>query len=245
MIAAFAFAAFAQNSNHKKNQRQTPAVSENGKNAEIAADKPIYFYEFSRPDFNLSNVSIEHDEKGKGKITFLKKYVDEDITDPIQISPTALERIKEIWQALNFLEAGEDYQYENDYSHLGNMKFSVIKDGRTRTTKFNWTTNQDAKALAGEYQKIANQFVWLFDINLAKENQPLEAPKVMNKLDLHLKRGEISDPVQLIPYLKELSDDERIPLISRNKASKLAAEIEKKAEKDEKKLEKTQAEKQR
>lgn len=233
LVLAFALASFGQISNKKKNHRENSSASENGKtkDAKIKAGKPVYFYEFSRPEFNVSKVLIEHDENGKGKITFLKKYVEEDITDPIEISPKSLEKIKEIWQTLNYLEAGENYQYETDYSHLGNMTFSVKKDGRTRTTKFNWTTNPDAKALAEEYRKIGNQFVWLFDINLARENQPLEAPRIMNALNTYLKRGEISDPTQLIPFLKSLSDDERIPLIARNKATKIVGEIEKKEEK--------------
>ena len=245
LVLVFTIVSVAQNNDQKKNRRDVPAegVTESGETAKasnISADKPVYFYEFSQPDFTISKISIEHDENGKGKITFLKKYVEEEITDPIQISPKALERIKETWQTLNYLEADENYQYEKDYSHLGNMKFSVIKDGRNRTTKFNWTTNPDAKALASEYKKIGIQFVWMFDINLARENQPLEAPKIMNLLDSYLKRDELSDPVQLIPFLKNLSDDERIPLIARNKAEKLIGEIEKKAKKDEKNAEKQQ-----
>jgi hypothetical protein len=35
----------------------------------------------------------------------------------------------------------------------------------------------------------------------------------------------------MIPFLKELSDDERIPLISRNHAAKLIKQIEKTVEK--------------
>ena len=240
LILAFAIISVAQSNDQKKNHRDVPAesVTKSQENQKTAADKPVYFYEFSQPDFTISKISIEHDESGKGKITFLKKYVEEDITDPIQISPKALERIKGIWQTLNYLEAGENYQYEKDYSHLGNMKFSAIKDGSARKTTFNWTTNPDAKALADEYRKISRQFTWIFDINLARENQPLEAPKAMNLLDSYLKRDELSDPVQLIPFLKKLSDDERIPLIARNKAAKLVGEIEKKAEREEKKAEK-------
>ena len=49
----------------------------------------------------------------------------------------------------------------------------------------------------------------------------------MGVLDGYLKRGEISDPKQMLPLLKELSNDERIPLVARNHASKLAAVIEK------------------
>ncbi len=197
----------------------------------VKAYSPVYFYEFSQPNFLISKIFIEHDENGKGKITFSKKSFDETISDPIQISPTALERIKAVWQALNFLDSTENYQYEKDYSHLGNMTFTMKKDKQTRTAKFNWTANTDAKNLADEYRRIGQQFVWIFDIGVARENQPLEAPRLMDALDSLIKRNEVSDATQMIPMLKELSNDERIPLIARNHATRLIKEIEKKVDK--------------
>jgi hypothetical protein len=194
-------------------------------------NQPVYFYEFSQPNFLVSKISIEHDENGKGKITFTKQSFDEAISDPVQLSQVALERIKAVWNALNFLDSTENYQYEKDYSHLGNMSFTIKKDERTRTTKFNWTTNADAKNLADEYRRIGQQFVWIFDIGVARENQPLEAPHLMDALDSLIKRNEVSDAAQMIPLLKELSNDERIPLIARNHATRLVKEIEKKADK--------------
>ena len=96
-----------------------------------------------------------------------------------------------------------------------------------RTAKFNWTDNKDAKVLADEYRKIGNQFLWIFEINIARENQPLETPRMMDAIDALIKRNEVSDASQLIPFFKELTDDERIPLISRNHATRLIQQIEK------------------
>ncbi len=211
-----------KNSQTEKTNARPDAVKEN---------PPVYFYEFSQPNFLISKVFIEHDENGKGKITFSKQSFDEVISDPIQLSPTALERIKAVWQVLNFLDSTENYQYEKDYSHLGNMTFTMKKDKQTRTAKFNWTANTDAKNLADEYRRIGQQFVWIFDIGVARENQPLEAPRLMDALDSLIKRNEVSDAAQMIPMLKELSDDERIPLIARNHATRMIKEIEKKADK--------------
>lgn len=195
------------------------------------ANSPVYFYEFSQPNFQVSKISIEHDENGRGKITFSKQTFDEAISDPIQLSAAALERIKAVWSALNFLDSTDNYQYAKDYSHLGNMAFTMRKGERTRTAKFNWTDNPNAKNLADEYRRIASQFVWIFDIGVARENQPLEAPRLMDALDSLMRRNEVSDAAQMIPLLKELSDDERIPLIARNHATRLIREIEKKADK--------------
>lgn len=209
----------------KKNERSTDKTA-NG-NASATKNTPVYFYEFTQPDFVISDLKIEHDEAGKGKITFLKQSFSEPISEPLQLSPETLERIRNVLNALDFLNSNEDYQYVKDYSHLGTVKFTVKKDGRMRTSAFNWTDNKDAKALADEYRKISNQFVWLFDFSVARENQPLETPRLMDAIDSFIKRHEISDASQLIPFFKELADDERVPLITRNHATRLINQIEK------------------
>lgn len=212
----------------KKNERPTSGNSSN--NTVQTKDTPNYFYEFSQPAFVVSKILIEHDESGKGKISFMKSISDELITDPIRLSSAALERINNALTALNFFDSTESYQYEKDYSHLGNITIKIKKDGKTRETKFNWTTNVEAKALADEYRKIGNQYIWMFDMNLSRVNQPLESPKLMDMIDSYIKRNEISDAAQLVPFLKELGDDERIPLIARNHAARLLKQIEKNKE---------------
>ena len=42
-----------------------------------------------------------------------------------------------------------------------------------------------------------------------------------------LKRNALSDPQQLVPLLKDISSDERLPLITRNHALRLIAQIDK------------------
>ena len=209
----------------KKNER--PGNGNSSGNSVQTKDTPNYFYEFSQPAFVVSKILIEHDENGKGKISFMKSISDEVITDPIRLTPAALERINAALTALDFMNSTDSYQYEKDYSHLGNITIKINKEGRTRETKFNWTTNKEAKALADEYRKIANQYIWMFDINLARTNQPLESPKLMDMIDGYIKRNEVSDPEQLIPFLKELGDDERLPLIARTHATRLIKQLEK------------------
>lgn len=211
----------------KKNERPGSSGNQTNQTAVQTKTTPNYFYEFLRPGFMVGKIHIEHDETGKGTISFVKDVSDEVITDPIEVSPAALERIKNALAALDFFNSNESYQYEKDYSHLGNITIKINKDGRARETKFNWTENKNAKALADEYRKISNQYIWMFDINLSRENQPLESPKLMDMIDGYIRRNEISDPVQLIPFLKQLGDDERIPLIARNHATRLIKQIEK------------------
>jgi hypothetical protein len=207
-------------------------VKTNVRPATAATPKPVYFYEFSKAEFLISKINIEHDENGKGKITFQKKDFPDSFTDPLQLSTATLERVKAIWQALNFLDSTENYQTARDYSNLGTMKFSMVKDGRTREATFNWTDNKEAKNLADEYRRIGQQFIWIFDINVARENHPLDAPRLIEALDSLIRRNEISDAAQMIPLLKELSEDERLPLIARNRATKMVERIEKSVKKE-------------
>ena len=211
----------------KKNERpqgKTPAAP-----ATPPADL-TYYYEFSQPEFLISKIVIAHDDAGKGTITFTRKLFDETVTDPLQVSPASLERINAAYAALNFLDSNESYQYEKDYSHLGVSTFRLKRAGKERTSVFNFTVQKDAKALSDEYRKLGNQYVWIFEIGVARENQPLESPKLLDSLDALLRRNEISDPQQLVPLLNGLADDERVPLISRNHARKLVDRIGKKKE---------------
>jgi hypothetical protein len=219
----------------KRNERpgstSNQAVSQAVSNPKVdAADAP-YFYEFTQPKFVVTKITITHDERGKGTLTFHKGEFDEPITEPVQLSQATLDKINATLTALDYLNSAEDYQYEKDYSHLGNIAFRLKKDGREREVHYNYTTNKDAKELMDAYRRISNQIIWMFDINVARVNQPLDAPRQMDALDSYMQRNEIADPSQLVPFLKGLTDDERIPLIARNHAGKMIKQIEKASKK--------------
>lgn len=191
------------------------------------AQPPNYFYQFERPGFTYPSISIEHDEAGRGQITFVRTGNDVAVADPVGLSPSTLKNIKDAFSALNFLDSTETYQTPRDYSTMGNVTITVKRDGRSRTVKFNWTDNKQARILADEYRRISNEYIWRFEIASARENQPLLAPQLMQQMDDYLRRNEISDPAALVPLLRELSNDERIPLIARDRAGKLADQIQK------------------
>lgn len=189
---------------------------------------PVYFYTFSQPQFLISKILIEHDETGAGRISFQKRDIGDLISDPIQLSPAALERIETAFGNLNFLDSKEAYQAPNkNFAHLGTMTVAEKKDGRERQVEFNWTENKDAKALADEYRKIGEQFIWIFDMNVARQNQQLETPSLIDALESMIKRNEIADAAQMLPLLRELSTDERLPLIARNQALRIIKDVEK------------------
>lgn len=223
----------------KRNERPNGDAG-SSQSVEKRAERPIaqqaaaFEYEFTNPNFAIETLKIEHDEAGAGKISFRRKDNDEMITDPIQVSPKALARINGAFAALNFLDSNESYQHAKDFSHMGTVKVTRRAGGRSRTTTYNWTDNKEARLLADEYRKIGNQYVWMFDIALSRDNQPLEAPRLMDSLDAMIRRNEISDAHQMEPFLRELSNDERVPLIARNHAAKLVKQFEKERSREKK-----------
>ncbi len=210
--------------NERPNNADRPTAIESRPVNEVG---PSYRYEFTQPDFVVSHIVIDHDDAGKGTMTFKRSSLGEELSEPVEVSAATLERLRAAFDALNFLESTENYQFERDFSNMGNSAITLRKDGRERTAKYNWTSNKDAKLLMDEYRRLANQCVWMFDFNLARANQPLETPKLVDSLDSLLKRNEISDPHQMLPFLTAISNDERVPLIGRNRAGKIVKQIEK------------------
>ncbi len=215
------------------------ATKANGRPAEIerataslgegnsAAAAIHYTYEFAQPEFHIRHIVVEHDGTGRGKISFERKANQEVLTDPLEVSPTALQRITALWNALRFLESNTNYQASKQFPHLGTMRLAMRGGGRERIAEFNWTKDPDASALVNEYRRIADQALFVFDLTLARQNQPLETPKLLTRLDMLLTRNALSDPRQLIALLRDLQTDERLPLIARNHAGRLLKKIDK------------------
>lgn len=186
-----------------------------------------YTYEFAQPEFYVRHIVVEHDGMGRGKVSFERKADGEVITDPLELSPAALGRITTLWDTLRFLESETNYQSSKQFPHLGTMRLAMRRDGRERTAEFNWTKDPDASALVNEYRRVADQALFIFDITLARQNQPLESPKLLKRLETLLDRNSLSDPRQLVPLLRDINTDERLPLIARNHAERLLKKIEK------------------
>jgi hypothetical protein len=195
--------------------------------AEASSSAVRYFYEFKQPDFNISRVMIEHDAAGRGQISFVRKNSEEIFTDPLEISPAALARIKAAWEALRFLDSDANYQDEKQFPHLGTMTLRMREGTRERKAEFNWTHDEGAAALVKEYRGIGEQQLFIFDVTLARQYQPSDTIKIIKRLESLLERKELSDTAQLVPLLRDLTTDERIPLMARNHATRLLKKIEK------------------
>jgi len=186
-----------------------------------------YTYEFKQPDFFVYFIRIEHDDKGRGQIRFERRSDTEQITEPFELSPAALARMRARWEALGFLDSQANYQGERTYPSMGQTKLTMRRGGRERTAEFNYSQNEDAQGLANEYRKASEQSVLVFELQVARESQPLETPKLINKLDSLINRDYLSDSRQLVPLIRELTEDERVPLVGRNHAARILKKLEK------------------
>jgi hypothetical protein len=211
----------------KHNARPQQATVPSVPTAETKTEAVKYSYEFSQPRFVIKHIRLEHDASGRGTVTFERLNEDTAIVEPLALSAAALERINSSWQALQFLDSNTDYQADKQFPHLGTMRLGMERGERKRVAEFNWTNNSAASSLVNEYRKAADQAILIFDISIARENQPLNAPKLMEAMESLLKRDALSDPRQLLKLLEELSTDEHIPLIARNHALRLIKKIQK------------------
>jgi hypothetical protein len=226
VILSAAIFTSAQENSAKQNIRPERAPAPTAGSSTPSA--PVkYTYEFTQPKFYVKHIVLEHDGAGRGKITFERLNEDVPIEESIELSPDALARITSYWSGLNFLDSDVNYQASRDFSHLGTMKIGMEQGERKRVAEFNWTHNENASALINEYRRLADQAMMVFDISLARENQPLNAPKLMEVLESMIKRNGLSDPKQLLPLLREVSTDEHVPLIARNHALRLIKQIQK------------------
>ena len=85
----------------KKNEREADGNTNSREGSSTSAPqtyKPVYVYTFDRPGFVYSNLKIEHDDTGKGRIWFKKDSFDPDssgLDDPIDLSQPTLDQLKQ------------------------------------------------------------------------------------------------------------------------------------------------------
>jgi len=228
MLLSAAISIYAQDkSGAKHNARPQQVAASPVAPAGTKTDAVKYTYEFSQPKFYVKHIVIEHDANGRGTVTFERLNEDTPVTEPLELSAAALARITSSWQALQFLESDTNYQSSKQFPHLGTMRIGVERGDRKRVAEFNWTNNSNASNLVNEYRKAADQVILVFDISIARQNQPLNTPKLMEAMESLLNRNALSDPRQLLKLLEDLSTDEHVPLIARNHALRLIKKINK------------------
>ena len=189
-----------------------------------------YTYEFRQPDFFVYFIHIEHDDRGAATYASSAAWTPSSSPSPSSCRRPRSRAYARSWEALGFLDSQANYQGERTYPSMGQTRLTVRRGGRERTAEFNYSQNEDAQGLAQEYRRASEQALFVFEVKVALESQPLETPKLINRLDSLIERDYLSDRQQLVPLIRELSEDERVPLVGRNQAARILKKLEKLAQ---------------
>ena len=180
LLLAFAVISYPQTESKRNDRPQsnsTSTIVPGSKEATLVR----YTWEFSHREFTINHIVVEHDATGRGKVTFARKGEEDPIVENVELTPPVLERIEKLWRELRFLDSNENYQSSKDFAHLGTYKLGMTALDRKRTAEFNWSSNTTAWALAQEYRRVADQVIFIFEMTVARENQPLNTPGLDRK----------------------------------------------------------------
>ena len=205
-------------------QRLKPGALEASRDPD--ANLTQYQYTFVNERFTIPRIEVEFDGTGAGQYLFKKKDADE-IVNKMTVSAALLKQIQSLFNELNFLDSTEDYQHKKDFSHLGTMTIRYAHKGKERSVKFNYTENSALSRLAELLRGIATQEMLVFDIENTRQTDPISTPAQMRLLESELRGKRLADPPKLIPLLKDIIQDEGVPLIARNHAERLLQMIQK------------------
>ncbi len=191
-----------------------------------SVEQTKYIYYFDNEKFTTPHLEISFDAAGKGEFKFKKKELDE-MTNKIEVSATVLEQINSTLSEVAYFESTENYQHKKDFSHLGTITIDIAKSGKHRKVTFNYTENIAMNRLANLFRNLATQEMRVFELEAIRQNDPLSTPAQLRYLESEMKSKNIADPHRFTPILKDINQDEGIPLIARNHAKRLLEQIQK------------------
>jgi hypothetical protein len=184
-------------------------------------------YKFENPRFYIPLIEVSLNLDGSGEVRFRRGESDEILDLKLKLLPATIARIRQLVSDLRFLTSNEDYQADKDFSHLGWVTISVRDGERERKARFNYTTNVEMKEMMDIFRGLATQAIHLFDLDLAARYQPLDLPRQVETVENDLRLGYIAEPEQMLGPLGDISSNDSLPLIARNKAKRIVTDITK------------------
>jgi hypothetical protein len=183
-------------------------------------------YRFENELFTEPRFELIIDATGSGKLVFSRKGITRPIERPVSVRGEVMAELNAILDRLDFLRSTETYQTKDDHANLGTMTVAVSRGGLSREVQFNYTNNRDMEALVQLLRGLTTRERHAFDLETATQYSRLEIPTHLQTLknDIALKR--VTDPIALVPLLRQIADDPSLPLIAQNRARQLADEIE-------------------
>jgi hypothetical protein len=186
-----------------------------------------FSYKFENARFYVPLMEIDLAPDGVGELRFKRGTTDEIIDLKLKLLADTMSRIRGLYDGISFLDSVEEYQGKKDFSHLGWMTIRASDGRRERKVRFNNTLNKQMKELADLYRSIATQQIHLFDLETAQQYQPLDVPRQLDAIEADLRLGNIAELEQIAVALREIATGDTLPLIARNQANRMIADIQK------------------
>jgi hypothetical protein len=184
-------------------------------------------YRFENPRFFIPWIEIKIEPDSKARLRFKRGESEEVIERDFEVLPRTQNRIIRLAQRLDLFNTNEEFQHKKNFSHLGWMTISVRQGRRTRSFRFNYTSNPHMTELADIFRALATQEINLTSIELAQQHQPLDLPRLLEGLENDLRLDRIAEPEKLLKILSNMSNDDVLPIIARNHANRLINGIKK------------------
>jgi hypothetical protein len=186
-----------------------------------------FSYKFENTRFYVPLMEIDLTLDGVGELRFKRGTTDEIIDLKLKLLPETISRIRSLYDGVNFLDSAEEYQAKKDFSHLGWMSIRASDGRRERKVRFNNNANKQMKELADLFRSIATQQIHVFDLETAQQYQPLDVPRQLDAIEADLRLGNIAELDQIAVALREVATGDTLPLIARNQANRIIADIQK------------------
>lgn len=196
-------------------------------NGAPSAGEMGFSYKFENPRFDIRVIEIDLNSSGAGELRFTRGTSDEVLDCKVKLLPATIARIRSLFEVSGFLDTRIEYQGKPDMSHLGWVTLGARQGARERKVRFNHTINAQMEELGKIFRGIATQEISLFDIDNAERYQPLDLPKQLETLERDLRLEWIAEPERVLAALNEIAGDDSQPLIARNHAKRIIADIKK------------------
>jgi hypothetical protein len=204
-----------------------PSPSAAAPTATVSQKSVAYSYAFDKSNFLVSHIEIELDADGRGRMSYTEKDASEPTVVEIALRPESLARLKQMIEKVGWTTLVSDDATLAKHENLGLTKVKVADGDAQRTATFTYTPDVSLQQAANFFRGLVTQHQRQTLLETARRFQPLDTPKQLRDLESELKGNRIAEPLALLALLRKLSTDERIPLIARNHAKKLADQVEK------------------
>jgi len=144
----------------------------------------------------------------------------DDAPVTFQVSAAEVEQIFALAAKLDYFK--KNLESNLKVANMGMKTFRWENGPEKQEAKFNYSLNEDAKALADWFEKLTETQQHLFNLERAVKFDRLGVNKMILQLEAALDRGRIVGPERLLPMLDRVSKNDSYLHMARERAAALA-----------------------